>query len=582
MTEILFVGINARYNHTNLAIRSIIEYVKKHLPGIQEKTIDFEEWTISQYTLEIVRGIVKHKPKLVSFSVYIWNTRLVFDIIRELRKVLPETLIIVGGPDVSYRAEDVFKQYPELDILIQGEGERTTLELVEEYNNVSAYFNKNRFLENLQSIKGLYVRLGLEKIVYGGVRDILLDMQDLAFAYPTITENNTKIFYYESSRGCPFMCSYCLSSIEKSVRFMPINRVCEDLQKFLDANVKIVKFVDRTFNLHTERYLSIWKYIVENHNNYTMFHFEISAEHLDEKALDFLQTVKEGVMQFEVGVQSINEDTLKEIRRPANLIRLQKNIKKIPKTIHSHLDIIAGLPHETLETFATAFNFTISLKPDMLQMGFLKILSGTVMEEFAKRNLYEWQSTPMYEVLTTPSMSYDELCFLHDVEMVLEWYYNSHNFDFLFSYLLDNTDNPFELFSKITCYFEQKAVFDVQHKTQALFSLLDGFFREHNFDNNTIILELLRFDYFKMGKTSVFPECFDLHYNKDFHHAALLKYTDIQSTRQSYANSSYEEFSINPYTLKKEKTKILFLYGERGKKEQKTSIVLIDKKQTNV
>ncbi len=574
MKEILLVGINARYNHTNLAIRSIFEYSKKYLPTLDENTMLFEEWTISQFPLEILRGIVKHNPKIVIFSVYIWNTRLVFDIIQELRKVAPKIIIGVGGPDVSYRADDLFFRYSELDIVLQGEGEQTVLELVQSYESLSN-FKRDDFLSVVSTIKGLYVRTSSLDICFGGKRDLIENLDRLAFAYPIITEVDTKLYYYESSRGCPFTCSYCLSSIEKSVRFMPLDRVYTDLQKFLDARVKIVKFVDRTFNLNTERYLAIWKYIIENHNGYTMFHFEISAEHLDERALAFLQDVPAGIMQFEIGIQSICEETLHEIQRPVNLDKLRKNILHIPKTIHSHLDIIAGLPHETIQTFSNAFNFTMGMNPDMLQMGFLKILSGTQMEKFAKLHRYEWLSNPMYEVLKTPTMSYEDLCFLHDVEQVLDWFYNSHYVDNTVQYLLQQNITPYDLFSSITKYFQNLGLFEIQHKTLTLFSYLHEYLSVYHEEDFFVLAELLRFDYFYMGKTSVFPECFALHYNKDSHHKALLTYTDMNSTREAYTNSSYEVFNINPFSHKKEKTEVLFLYTKRAEKQQNPVVKIL-------
>ncbi len=568
--SILLTAINSRYNHTNLALRSITEYVKKH-SKISATILQFEEWTIAHFARDILRGIVSHKPSIVIFSVYVWNTRLVFEVARELKKVFPSLIIGMGGPDVSYRAEFLLSSNENIDFILQGEGEQTVLELTEVFNNflTSAEKSSETFLKALCSIQGVYSKTSEGIIHYGGVRPPL-DMAQLAFPYIDFSEPDYKLYYYESSRGCPFSCSYCLSSIEKSVRFMPLDRVYEDLQKFLDARVKIVKFVDRTFNLNTERYLSIWKYIVNHHNGYTMFHFEISAEHLDEKALEYLETVQKGVMQFEIGVQSTNEKTLQEIKRPSNLDILAKNIARIPKTIHSHLDLIAGLPHESLVEFEKSFNFVLALKPDMLQLGFLKILSGTKMEEYALNTDYEWFSHPPHEVLQSPWMSYDDLCFLHDFETVLDWYYNSHYFEKTFEYILNNCDNAFSVFRSISLFFKEKGVFDIQHKTSTLFSLLYDYFIQTRQTEVEILTELLRFDYFYMGKTSVFPECFTLHYDKDLHHTALTNHTEMKSTRESYANSSFESFSINPFSYEKQPTSILFLYGKRAEKKVET------------
>ncbi len=581
--SILLAAINSRYNHTNLAVRSIVEYVKKYEPKATGDILSFEEWTIAHYAQDIVRGVHSRSPSIVIFSVYIWNTRLVFDVIKELKKVLPKLIIGLGGPDVSYRANEILQANDGADFVVQGEGEQTSLEIVKLYNEINDAQKDMQecFLQKLISIQGIFTKTRDKAIHFGGVR-APLDLDNLAFPYTDFSEPDFKLYYYESSRGCPFSCSYCLSSIEKSVRFMPLERVYEDIQTFLDKKVKIVKFVDRTFNLNTERYLSIWKYIVENHNGYTMFHFEISAEQLDKKALDYLQGIKPGVMQFEIGVQSTNEKTLTEINRPVDLEKLSKNILQIPKTIHSHLDLIAGLPHESLKEFEVSFNYTLSLKPDMLQLGFLKILSGTQMEAYARKHDYAWLTNPPHEVIKSPWMSYDDLCFLHDVETVLDWYYNSHYFDNTINYVLKNANKAFSVFSEVVKYFNERDVFSTQHKTITLFSFLHDFFAQHYEESLPVLLELLKFDYFTMGKTSVFPECFSLCYDKDLHHEALLEHTDMQSTREAYTNSSFEVFSINPLTLEKVKTSILFLYGKRAEKKQKTIAIIHRKKQTNV
>ncbi len=574
--SILLTAINSRYSHTNLAVRSICEYIKAHSTTETSVNVNFQEWTIAHYAQDILRGILSHKPSVVVFSVYIWNTRLVFDVIRELRKVSPNIVIGLGGPDVSYRAKDVFNILSEVDFVMHGEGEQTSLEIVESYYRIQKndIIHKDEFLQSIKGIKGLYTKTNDGTIHFEGTRNPL-SLDELAFPYTDFSQPDHKLYYYESSRGCPFSCSYCLSSIEKSVRFRSLDLVLRDLQLFMDARVRIVKFVDRTYNLREERYLAIWKYIVENHNGYTMFHFEISAEHLDEKALDFLQTVGKGIMQFEIGIQSTNAKTLQEIQRPVNLDILSKKIAQIPKTIHSHLDLIAGLPHESLTEFEISFNYTLALKPDMLQLGFLKVLSGTKMEVYAKENGYEWLSNPPHEVLQSPCMSYEDICFLHDIETVLDWYYNSHYFEKTIGYLLEKNNNAFTLFSAIVKHFYKQGIFEGQHKTGALFDFLYDYCATCEQDGLHIINELLRFDYFYMGKTSVYPACFELHYDKDAHHAALLEHTEMTSTRESYTNSSFEKFEINPFTLNKESTSILFLYGKRAEKKQETQSIIV-------
>lgn len=577
MAEVFLAAINSRYNHTNLAVRSIVQYSKQQDSTITDELLSFEEFTIANFAQDILQGIIKQNPKIVIFSVYIWNTRLCFDVIRELRKIRKDIIIGVGGPDVSYKADELFANFTELDFVIQGEGEITDFEIIQVAKNQieSKTFSRENFLQTIKNIQGLHVKQLDGAISYSGNRPLIEDLSIIPFPYPVLDEVETKLFYYESSRGCPFNCSYCLSSIEKGVRFMPLERVYEDLKRFLDAGVRIVKFVDRTFNLKPERYITMWKWIVANHNGYTMFHFEISAEHLDEEALDFLQSVPAGVMQFEIGVQTTNPKTLQEINRPVHLDTLAHKIRRIPKTIHSHLDLIAGLPYESLTEFAESFNYVLELRPDMLQLGFLKVLSGTQMESFAKENNYKWLTFPPHEVLETPYMSYDDLYYLHNFETVLDWYYNSGNFSTAIEFLLQNYVSSYKLFESITNYFTEKKVFDLQHKIQAHFAFLDSFAKDVMSENYEIVKELIRFDYFKMQKTSVYPNCFELHYDKDKHHAGLLANTDMHSTREAYTNSSFETFNINPLTLESKETDILFLYGKRAEKKQETKVIIL-------
>jgi hypothetical protein len=426
---------------------------------------------------------------------------------------------------------------------------------------------------------------------------LIQDLSALPFPYPEfMKENNGKnplgpeahainrILYYESSRGCPFSCSYCLSSIDKTVRFMPLERVFADLQVFLDANVKLVKFVDRTFNLNENRYIKIWEYIKNHYNGKTRFHFEIAAECLSDAALDFIKHMPENSIQFEIGVQSINPKTLEEVGRKADLENLSRIIKKIPDFIHVHLDLIAGLPFESLREFKESFDYTFKLKPNMLQLGFLKVLEGTKMEHFAKNHDFKFLSLPPYEVLETPHISWSELIFLKDIENLNDAYWNSGNFSKTFNYLLSLEDfSPFDFYASLidfSVYSKDFATALSQpHKTDFWFSMIFALFKDVVFlqknqlfskiDNN-LMQNLIKFDYISMGKTSVFPAWYQHIYSKDAHHKALLEHGDMHSTRLAYANSNYEEFQYNPFSYQQIDTKLLFLY-EDGKS---TSIIL--------
>ena len=590
----LLIGINSKFSHTNLAIRSIKEYVK-HKSNINPI---IKEFTINQLTTDILRDIIFENPNVILFSVYIWNIEFTLKVIQEIKKILPQVFIGVGGPEVSYRAEEILQENKFSDCVISGEGEISTCELLINLNN-NFILEKNKFNSFDFNIDGIYFR---NKNFTP--RNPIQNLDELFFAYPQLknseddkTENqicqeeildvNNRIFYYESSRGCPFRCSYCLSSIDKSVRNRSLEKVFEDLKIFLDAKVKLVKFVDRTFNLSEDRTIAIWNFIKENHNGITMFHFEIAAQQLSEKMLQTIKDFPKGIMQFEIGIQSTNEKTLQAIGRPANLPKLVEKIKQIPKTIHSHLDLIAGLPHESICEFKNSFDFVIKLKPDMLQLGFLKILSGTQMETFAKENNYQFSATPPYEVLSTPYVSYFDLQFLKDVEEVLDIFYNSNNFEFTFNYIFylqDKFDfSIFEILSSIVNYFREINIFETPQKTNVFFKLFLDFINSNHFKkyqnifDKELLQNLVKFDFIISEKTSNFPTWYDRNYNKENHKEALVKFCNFESTRLAYSHSEYDEFDFNPVTFEKEKTKVLFVYDSVKGKTHTKQFYFLDK-----
>ncbi|MEE0878605.1 MAG: DUF4080 domain-containing protein [Treponemataceae bacterium] len=590
----LLIGINSKFSHTNLAIRSIKEYVK-HKSNINPI---IKEFTINQLTTDILRDIIFENPNVILFSVYIWNIEFTLKVIQEIKKILPQVFIGVGGPEVSYRAEEILQENKFIDCVISGEGEISTCELLINLNN-NFILEKNEFNSFDFNIDGIYFR---NKNFTS--RNPIQNLDELFFAYPQLknseddkTENqicqeeildvNNRIFYYESYRGCPFRCSYCLSSIDKSVRNRSLEKVFEDLKIFLDAKVKLVKFVDRTFNLNEDRTIAIWNFIKENHNGITMFHFEIAAQQLSEKMLQMIKDFPKGIMQFEIGIQSTNEKTLQAIGRPANLQQLIEKIKQIPKTIHSHLDLIAGLPHESICEFKNSFDFVIKLKPDMLQLGFLKILSGTQMETFAKENDYQFSATPPYEVLSTPYISYFDLQFLKDVEEVLDIFYNSNNFEFTFNYIFylqDKFDfSIFEILSSIVNYFREINIFETPQKTNVFYKLFLDYINSTHFEkfqnifNKELLQNLVKFDFIISEKTSNLPTWYNRNYNKENHKEALIKFCNFESTRLAYSHSEYDEFDFNPITFEKEKTKVLFVYDSVKGKTHTKQFYFLDK-----
>lgn len=537
--KLLLVAINASYSHTNLAVRSIKYFIEQRTDNSSDE-VDFCEFTINQPVGEILRGIAASNADAVLFSTYIWNAEVICKIVPDIKKLLPSAVIGAGGPEFGYWPEGYMRKLPDLDFVIVGEGEVSVFEL----------FNNN-FQTN---IPGVYFKEN-EQIKFGGVREPLCDLSELPFCYPDLSDPDNRIYYYESNRGCPFSCSYCMSSLDRKVRFMPLERVFADLQKFLDARVKLVKFVDRTFNLNEERYLKIWEYILNHHNGKTMFHFEIEAEFLSHVVLDFLQKVPPHIMQFEIGVQSSNAETLKAISRSPNVTTLAENVRRIPRTIHQHLDLIAGLPYEDLETFGKSFDFVMNLRPDALQLGFLKVLHGTKMEEYAKANGWKWMENPAYETFSTPYMSYKDMNYLKDIETVVDAFYNSEHFPVIMNYILEKV-SPWEFFCDVVNFGRSLNVFENLHNQQFWFDFFakiincyretDSCFNSRDKLNAEIMYELLRYDFVKQGKKGNFPQWYVHNYSKEAHRQMLMDDGGITNARLDYANSEYEEFRLNP------------------------------------
>jgi radical SAM superfamily enzyme YgiQ (UPF0313 family) len=564
MADILLAAVNARYNHTNIAVRSISLYC-----GTPE-LVEFDEWTINQPELEILRGITEHRPVILLFSTYIWNIDIILKLIRELPKLIPGCVIGAGGPEAGCRARQILEQEQGLDMVISGEGEQTTADLMQLYQSRQKSFDKKSWLESAARIPGVYVKIGTGRdirTVYGGPRNVLPDINVLPFPYPEITDPENRIYYYESSRGCPFSCAYCMSSLDRTVRFMPLERVYRDIQRFLDARVKLVKFVDRTYNLEPERYIAIWKYICAHHNGITLFHFEIEAEHLCAEALSFLQTVPAGIMQFEIGVQSANRQTLEAVHRSADTDILAANVRRIPKTIRTHLDLIAGLPYEDLRSFGNSFDWTLALVPDALQLGFLKILSGTQMESYCREHGWQWMTDAPYEVLSTPYLSYTDIQFLKDVEVLLDAYWNQHNTDAAIRFI-QNRKSLWAFFSSLVNYCRKQNVFSMQRRPAFWYELLNNFIEEDPGlnDSKPVLRELLRFDFIASGKKGCFPPWCRHNYKKEAHREALKKYTGFSSSRTAYSSTEYDEFNINPLnpgeTISGAVYSILFIYPQ--------------------
>ena len=555
MKNITLLGINSKFVHTNLAIR----YIKRIIENIENYNLTLVESSINNQLPKIIREVVESKPEILLISTYIWNKEFVFKIIVELKKINPNLKIYLGGPEVSYNAIEVMENYKEIEGILVGEGE----EIV-----------KNLLTKDKEEVLGLYYRDSASNIKFNGFQPPIENLDIIPFPYENweLTENKGKIFYYESTRGCPFKCSYCMSSIEKSVRSFSLPRVKKDLLTFLDAGVNLVKFVDRTFNLKKDHYMEVWKFLVENYRPNATFHFEISADLFDDEVIEFLETVPKDLFQFEIGVQTINESTMKLIRRKNNLEKLSKNVLAIKDNIHLHLDLIAGLPKENFETFKKSFNYVYNLKPEMIQLGFLKILKGTEISKQIEDFNYKYMGFPPYEVISNNDITYEELLKLKDVEEVLDFYYNSSDFTKSLDYIISNFYNsPFDFFLDIANYYEKEGLFKVAHKKIAIFNFLVDFYEYKKFNKSIkdkfLFIEYLKFDYLNLGKPGKYPEWFISTKDKDFYHNTVEKLVEdkkFKNNRQGFKSTEMEEFRINIFSGKEETTRLLFIYN--GKK----------------
>jgi len=449
--KFLLTAINAKYIHSNLAVYDLKSYAAEQEGGNYAKNIEIAEYTINHSCNEIIRDIYLRKPDIIGFSCYIWNIRMVEENVSELSMLLPGLDIWLGGPEVSYRAVQVLEKFPCLRGVMMGEGEKTFASLLFYYAETT-----NRF--SLRKISGICYRSKKTGKIIQNKPAKIMDLSEIPFPYQELKEFENRIIYYESSRGCPFSCSYCLSSVEKELRFRNLELVKRELQFFLDRKVPQVKFVDRTFNCKREHALEIWHYITEHDNGITNFHFEISADLLKEEELKLMSQMRPGLIQLEIGVQSTNPDTIRAIHRTMNLERLIRTVARIRegRNIHQHLDLIAGLPYEDYESFSHSFNDVYAMHPDQLQLGFLKVLSGTDISQNYKEYGITYQKRPPYEVLFTKWLSYEEILKLKGIEEMLEQYYNSAQFTHSLSCLVPYFATPFAFYSDLAEFYNQQ------------------------------------------------------------------------------------------------------------------------------
>ena len=553
----LLCGINAKYIHSNLAIFSLKAYAdRKKIPGAE---IILKEYTINNYVEDILQDLYEEKADAVIFSCYIWNISFVRELAAELKKVSPDVKIWAGGPEVSYAANKFLMENPAFDLIMQGEGEEVFSELIrltveekcrikdvykqsESKKVLSGIVEKSHSIERkqvvkeakdiedkhfagednvyptnyidmskLQKLQGIAVRnfsgeaaLGNAESNIGNKTKIintgfatLMNMDTIPFVYEDFHLFEHKILYYETSRGCPFCCSYCLSSVDKTVRFRSLPIVKKELDAFLEAKVPQVKFVDRTFNCNRQRAIDIWSYLVEHDNGITNFHFEISSDLLGEEELELFAKMRPGLIQLEIGVQSTNGETVDAIHRHMDLDKLFHYVDRVHElgNIHQHLDLIAGLPYENYERFGCSFDDLYAHEPDQLQLGFLKVLKGTMMEEEVKKYSILYRNQPPYEVLGTKWLSYDEIILLKGVEELVELYYNSGQYTLTLKYAVPFFESPFRFYEMFSAWYRGKGYHKLNHNRLEKYNILREFLREHIDENEWDTLdEIMLYD----------------------------------------------------------------------------------------
>jgi len=487
--KVLLAAVNSKFIHSNLAVR----YLKEYTSDLSYEC-EVMEFSINDRLEKIVEAIISEKPTLVAFSCYIWNMYFVEQLSSIIKLIDSNVKILYGGPEVSYDSIETMKN-SRADYIIEGEGE-------ESYRD----FIKNLIQEkSLKTVRGLYYR-EKDEIIYGGTRE-LMDLDKLVFPYTDLDDLNDKIVYYEASRGCPFNCKYCLSSTIHGVRFLNIEKVKADLKFLIDKKVRLVKFVDRTFNCSSKFAMDIWEYLM-SFDTKTTFHFEISADILRDEQLELLSKAPKGRFQFEIGVQTTNNEVLRNINRFVSFKQIKEQVDKLKSfgNIKQHLDLIAGLPGENFESFKKSFNDLYSIEPDEIQLGFLKVLKGTDMKaEAEKWGIVHSPYTP-YEVLRTKDINYEEIIILKRVEEMVDKYYNSNKFNNIIGFFVHRYNTPFDFYLALGMFFHNKGYFKRNISSVDYYKVFVEFYEEIIGENSIILKEIIKFDYLSFNRKKWLPE----------------------------------------------------------------------------
>lgn len=500
--KILLVAINAKYIHSNLAVYCLKAYAEKNMPQDVNVQIELAEYTINQNRDEILKDIYRRQAEMICFSCYIWNLDYVESMIRDVKKVMKDVIIWAGGPEVSYDSRETLGRLPELTGVMKGEGEKTFAKLCKVYGKHSETSELS-----LEQIDGITFRCPDGTICERPWR-VPMDLSEVPFVYHDMKKFENKIIYYETSRGCPFSCSYCLSSIDKQLRFRSLDLVFNELQFFLDHKVPQVKFVDRTFNCKHDHTMAIWKYIQEHDNGITNFHFEVAADLLNDEEIRLIRQMRPGLIQLEIGVQSTNTDTIREIRRTMRLEEVREHVARIKEkgNIHQHLDLIAGLPYEDIKSFRKSFDDVYSMRPDQLQLGFLKVLKGSYMQEMQQEYELRYKDEPPYEVLSTKWLPYSDVIELKGIEEMVEIYYNSGQFTHVVEALVENYASAYQMYQDLWQYYEEHDYMGIQHRRSARYEIVLDFVKEKYPEQADVMRELLTYDYYLRENAKSRPE----------------------------------------------------------------------------
>ena len=544
------IGINSAYTHTNLAVYYLFN---NSIPkGINA---NIKQYNINMPKEKVLEDLFAQKSDIYIFSCYIWNIEYVLHIASSLKKITNST-IIFGGSEVSFNTKDYFDKYDFIDYITAGEGEEITLKLLKSIQNKEQPRIQNVFDKNSKDYT--YIKKHI-------------NFNDVIFPYTNIDmkEFENKIVYYETQRGCPYNCSYCLSELDKRLRFRDIEKVKEEIMFFINNNIPLVKLIDRTFNADNKRAKEIIRFILKN-SKHTKFHFEVCANLLDDEIIELFQNAPNDMFQLEIGLQSTNENTIKEINRITDIQKIGKNVTKLLKNdnVHIHLDLISGLPYEDLTSFKESFNYAYNLNPHMLQLGFLKVLHGTMMEKSKEKYKLKYNNFTPYEILENKWINYSELSKLKNIEFLTDKYYNSNNFCNTLEYFVEKTSStPFEFYENLNKYFIKRNLFKKILSKEDLYEILYDYLKQ--FDEKKAY-NLISFDYLNHIKIrkpqrnfikKIQPlnkeNIFEIIKNEAFKNKYLKEFTGMP-TKEIYKKINVLTFDINPITTEEKETVIIF------------------------